>query len=391
MMRTTDMTASTRATAIREYVDAHRDEMLALLQELVEIESPTAHPEGTNAVAGRLGSELTALGFDVRRLTSTRFGDHLVADGGSDAGPPIFAIGHVDTVYDLGTGWGFSRDSERAYGPGVIDMKSGNVSLVFALRALHATGGIPLPVRVCFNTDEEPGSPESRHLFEELLDGYRYALVLEPTEPSGEGVGSRKGVGIFTIEVTGRAAHAGQEPEKGASANAPLCRLVLEAEALARPDIGTTVNAGWLRGGTAAYVIPESAEARIDVRVPDTAEQRRIETALAEICAGAQPEGVRVELSGGFHRPPMERLPEAERLHAAWGRAADLLGQEVTFGLSGAASDGNSIAGHGVPVIDGLGPVGGRAHSSEEYLEIETFFDRTALLAVAIADLSTDR
>lgn len=385
------MTASTRATAIRDYVDAHRDEMLGLLQELVEIESPTAHPDGTNAVAGRLGAELTPLGFDVRRLPSARFGDHLVADGGSATGPPIFAIGHVDTVYDLGSGWGFSRDAERAYGPGVIDMKSGNVALVFALRALHATGGIPLPVRVCFNTDEEPGSPESRHLFKDLLDGYRYALVLEPTEPTGEGVGSRKGVGIFTVAVSGRAAHAGQEPEKGASANAPLCRIILEAEALARADVGTTVNAGSMRGGTAAYVIPESAEAQIDVRVPDSAEQRRIEDALAEICGREQPEGVRVELSGGFHRPPMERLPAAERLHAAWDAAADLLDQEISFGRSGAASDGNSIAGHGVPVIDGLGPVGGRAHSTEEYLEIETFFARTALLAVAIADLSTDR
>lgn len=381
-------TTRSRADALRDFVAGRREEMVDLLRTLVDIESPTDHPKGTTEVATLLGERLADLSFDVRRLPSERYGEHLVADGGAAEGSRLFAVGHVDTVFPLGTGWGFSIDGDRAYGPGVIDMKSGDVALVFALRALHETGGIPLPVRVFYNTDEEPGSPESRELIPGLLEGCDQAFVLEPSEPNGTAVMRRKGVAIFDVAVTGRAAHAGQEPERGISANRELCALVLEAEALASKETGTTVNAGIIAGGTAAYVIPEHASCTIDVRVPDVSEQRRIEQGLAEICAVSREPGTEIRLGGGFHRPPMTPGDGTQRLLDAYQRAAAVAGQAITFDLSGAASDGNTIAGCGVPVIDGLGGIGGRAHSSEEYLELESLFDRTLLLAHAIEQLA---
>jgi glutamate carboxypeptidase len=363
--------------------------MLGLLEQLVNIESPTEHPDGVNCVGEALGEQLSQLGFEVRRIPSTRFGDHVVADGGPREGSQIFLIGHMDTVYPVGTGWGFSTNGATAFGPGVIDMKGGDVVLIFALKALHAVDGISTSIRVVFNSDEEFGSPESGVFIPDLARTAQYAFVLEPSEPDGTLVSERKGAGVFRVAVYGKAAHAGQEPETGLSANLELVHLLLSAADLADPARGTTVNIGRIEGGTAAAIVPESAYAEIDVRVPNLEEQRRIEQEMEALTRANRLRGTQIEVTGGWHRYPMPLLPATRTLMGTVSAAAKACGQTVTFGRSGAVSDGNNLVAAGVPTLDGVGPVGGRAHSRDEYMEVDTLFDRTVLLALALSKLGS--
>lgn len=376
------------ARALSSYIDGRRREMLDQLQRLVEIESPTDYRDGVNRVGDILAGELAALGMKVTRLPESDYGDHIVGDLERPGTVRVLLMGHMDTVYPVGTGWPFRVEGDRAYGPGVIDMKSGCLCAIYALKALQATVGIPVSVRVLFNSDEEPGSPRSREQLPALAAGIDYGFILEPAEPDGAIVLRRKGVGIFDLRVTGRAAHAGQEPEKGINANRELAHQIIAAEELADPGAGTTVNAGRIEGGTAPYVVSDSARARIDVRVATIEEQKRIERAMAELPARTRVPGARVEVTGGFHRPPMVELPGTEHMVKAISAAGALIGKPVRFGASGAASDGNTLVAAGVPTVDGMGPVGGRAHSRDEYLEIESFYDKTLLLALTLLHLA---
>jgi len=379
-----------RAAAVRAHVDARRDEMLALLQRLVEIESYSEDRAGVNAVGAVVAERLEALGLAVRRLPEMDYGDHLLAEADGPGAPRVLLVGHLDTVFPTGTGWGFRVDGPRAYGPGVVDMKGGLVAALYALAALRATGPLPVAVRVLFNSDEEPGSPRSRHLLPDLARGVDYALDLELAEADGRIVVERKGVGIFTLTVRGRAAHAGQEPEQGVDANRELAYQVLAAADLADWAAGTTVNAGRIEGGTVPYAVSDWAQARLDVRVRDAAEQARLERALAALARANRVAGTTIEVAGGFHRPPMVELPGARRLRAAVEAAAAACGQRVRFGPSGAASDANNLVAAGVPTLDGMGGVGGRAHSHEEYLEIASLYDRAVLLATSLVALGAE-
>jgi glutamate carboxypeptidase len=382
-------TLAARAAAVRAHVDARRGEMLALLGRLVETESYTEDRAGVNAVGALLAQRLAALGLAVRRLPETNYGDHLVAEADCPGAPRVMLVGHLDTVFPTGTGWGFRVEGDRAYGPGVVDMKAGLVAALYALAALRATGPLPVAVRVFLNSEEEPGSPRSRHLIPDLARGVDYALDLELAEADGAVVVARKGVGIFTLTVTGRAAHAGQEPEQGINANRELAYLVLAAEDLAAWDAGTTVNAGRIEGGTVPYAISAWAQARIDVRVRDTAEQARLEQALAALARANRVPGTTIAVEGSFHRPPMVELAGAGALRAAVEAAAAACGQRVRFAPSGAASDANNLVAAGVPTLDGLGGIGGRAHSPDEYLELPSLYDRAVLLATTLVALGT--
>jgi len=355
--------------------------MLDALKQLVDMESPSDHIQGVNRVGCFLMERFSGLGFQTRTIPQAAYGDHIRAEFDQPGKPRILFYGHMDTVFPLGSGWPFAIDAGRAYGPGVSDMKSGLLSLVFAFQALAATGTLPVSARVLFNSDEEIGSPTSMPLIPDLIRDVDYGCVLEPAEPDGTVLIRRKGIGKFLLTVTGRAAHAGQQPELGINANRELAYLVLDAEDLADPAKGTTVNAGRIEGGTAAYIISDWARAIVDVRVWDKPEQARIEKALADLKGSNRVAGTSIDVSGSFHRPPMVPLPKTEDLTGALQTAAALCGQSIQFGGGGAASDGNNLVAAGIPTIDGMGPIGGRAHSRDEYLEIESFFDRTLLLA----------
>lgn len=366
-----------------------RPEMLAFLRRLVEIESPSESLGGVRRVGDVLADELSDLGLTVRREPAEGFADHVVADGGPPGAPRALFVGHMDTVFPVGTGWGFSTRDGRAYGPGVIDMKSGNCVALYALKILKTLSGLPLAVRVLFNSDEEQGSPQTRALIPEICRDVDFAFVMEPAEANGDIITRRKGAGVFTAEVRGRAAHAGKQPESGINANLQLAHLILAAESLARPDLGTTVNTGFVSGGAAAAVVAEHARADFDVRVPDANEQCRIEEELPGLAHRA-PEvaGAEIDVHGFFHRPPMWQEDATKKLTDALEAAARACGGTAQFGTSGAVSDGNLTAAAGVPTIDGMGPVGGREHSSDEYMELESYFERTAWLAVALRSLA---
>lgn len=365
------------------FLDARRDEMLDFLCRLVETESPSREKVRVDAVIQMLEDAYRDLGFTTRRLSQTEYGDHLVADAGSGERPRVLLVGHADTVYQVGTlaAMPLRRDGNLLLGPAVMDMKGGLTTMLFGIRALLSVRDqIRGSMRVVINSDEEPGSPTSRDRWPELARDADWAFVLEPAQPDGALVLRRKGVGIFHLRVHGRSAHAGAEPEKGASAIRALARKVLDLEALADPSLGTTVNTGVIGGGTHPYVVAEEAMAAIDIRVATLAERDRMLAAMGGVVDREDVRGTTASLTGQFHRPPLEPVPGIEPLLAVIEEEARSVGLPIQWAQTGGASDGNNISAAGVPTIDGMGPAGGRAHSPEEYMEIPSLYQKTALL-----------
>lgn len=374
---------------ISEFINKNRKEMLDDLKEIVNVYSGTYMPEGTTKVANILGEKFRALGATVNFRDSDQFGTHLVATIGPAEGEKVFVAGHIDTVFEGEDNWEFSISNGKAFGPGVIDMKSGALTFLWALRAMQEVNSLNKNYTILLNTDEEPGSPESRDFIGELAEGCEYALVMEPAEPTGEILNGRKGVGIFHFEITGLSAHAGQEPEKGASAISAAAQLIQEIGSVANKKIGTTVNVGIINGGTAVYAVPASCNFSVDVRVPTTDEADRVAQEFKDLATQFTKDRVTVDLQGSFHRAPMVANNKVVKLVKQYQQAAKKHGIDITAKVSGAASDGNTLAEHGLSVLDGLGPVGGRAHSSEEYMEVETYFERTTILAEMLSENNT--
>lgn len=371
-----------------EWVDARRDEMLAFLKRVVEIESPSEEKGGVDAVGAVFQEAYRAMGCAIRLERQTQYGDHVIAETPAQRGPRVLLVGHMDTVYPVGTiaARPFTVRDGRAMGPAVMDMKGGLVVMLFALRALAETGGLG-SARVVLNSDEEPGSPTSRDGWPGRAAGVHWAFVLEPGKEDGSLVSRRKGVGIFRLTVTGRAAHAGAEPEKGANAILSMAHLAIAATAIARPEQGTTVNVGTLRGGTHPYVVAERAEAGIDVRVPSAAEAERVVRELQALASRTAVPGTSTRLEGLFHRPAMEEVAGTDALKTLVAACGEEVGLRVRYVTSGGASDGNNIAAAGVPTLDGMGPAGAGAHSETEWMDVESFYQKTKLLALVLRRL----
>ncbi|HET7101530.1 MAG TPA: M20 family metallopeptidase, partial [Terriglobia bacterium] len=299
---------------------------------------------------------------------------------------PILLIGHHDTVWPKGTlaRMPFRVQGGRAYGPGVLDMKSGIVLMIAAVRALQSLGVEPAsPVQLFLNPEEEAGSEAFRREIERQAKGSRAVLVLEPAA-NGALKTARKGVGEFRLTVEGRSAHAGINPGAGINAISEMARQVLRIEKLAEPRRGLTLNVGVIEGGTRPNVVPELARARVDVRIPRIADQARIEEKVFALKA-VHPEA-RLKIEGGINRPPMERAMAAD----LFAKAKDLAGQlgfEVTDAATGGGSDGNFSAALGIPTLDGLGGVGDGAHALHEHVIIRELPRRAALLAALLATL----
>ena len=380
-------TLKERQASIKAYIEAHRQEMFQVLQASVEIKSPSDYKAGTNAAIAFFQSLVPELGAKASRLDGGNYGDHLLLESENHSSPCIFFVGHIDTVFPVGTEWPFNVDGANAYGPGVIDMKSGVITLLYGLKALQATGGIPFAYKLLLNTDEEMGSPNSKLYLPELAEGVDFAFIFEPAQPDGRVINTRKGIGKFDVYVTGKAAHAGKSPETGINAVLEMAHQIINAESLARKEMLTTMNAGFVEGGQSAFIVAPSAHAEIESRIVIPEEQKRIEAGMAALADKTYVPGATVRVSGGFHRPPLVRRPGSELLEAAVLKAADLMDIKIEFSMSGAASDGNNLSGFGIPVIDGMGPVGGREHSHDEYLVLETLYERTELLALSLLAL----
>ncbi|HCW51178.1 MAG TPA: hypothetical protein DGR79_03800 [Clostridiales bacterium] len=335
----------------------------------------TAAPEPPTAAAHLL----------VRFPSVLRSGEPRSAAGGPGPEPDgrqVLLLGHIDTVWPVGTlaERPFRVEDGKAYGPGAYDMKAGLVVALWALRALAACGRRPpRPVTLLVNTDEEVGSRTSEAVIEAEARRSAAVLVLEPALPDGAVKTWRKGVGRFRVEVRGRAAHAGAEPEKGVSAVEELARQVLRLHELTDLETGTTVNVGVIGGGTRPNVVAERAWAEVDVRVMTREEADRIQ----EVILGLRPvlPGAGLEVSGGVGRLPMERNEGTLALYAKAREVAAELGFDLPESGTGGASDGNITSALGVPTLDGLGAAGDGAHAEHEHVDLATLPLRAALLA----------
>ncbi len=339
-----------------------------------------------------MARELESLGLEVETLPQAVCGDHIVArkPGRITSGPagqarPVLLIGHLDTVFPRGTAAArpFRVEGGKAFGPGVLDMKGGLTGIVFALKALRSEAPdawSTLGLTVLLNSDEEIGSPTSMEVIEREAVGAGGACVLEPARAAGEYITRRKGVGTFTLSVEGRAAHAGVQPELGASAILELARKIEALHSLNDPVTGLTVNVGVIRGGERPNVVAPWAECQIDVRAVDRAMMERVEADLRRLADGVSLPGTRAVLSGGFVHSPMEFTPDAVRLFDLLRRAASEIGFEAKGVATGGGSDGNT-ASQFTPTLDGMGPKGNYAHSPDEFLEVDSLPERTKALA----------
>jgi len=351
--------------------------LVALLRELVEIESPTYSP-GVSAVAARMAEELRRLGAESTLLE----GGHLRAEL-PGKGSPLLLSGHADTVWPEGTlaEMPFRIEGSTAYGPGAYDMKA---CLVVMLKAIRLAGDDRRALRVFLTADEEMGSRTGRPLLEQAAEGVAAAFVVEPPGRSGNLKTARKGLGRFRLAISGRPSHAGTSRSEGVSAIEELAHQILALHALTDEGRGTSLNVGVVSGGTSENVVAAEAEARIDVRVATMADRERLERTLAEL----QPVNpkAQLELGGGWTRPPLERSEGAAKLFAQARGYGRELGLDLEEESSSGGSDGNLIGALGVPVLDGLGAEGAGAHSPDEHVELASIPVRAELLSRLLQD-----
>ena len=349
------------------------------LAALVAVESPSADL----AAVARCADVVTDLG---RRRLGARpervvVGDrvHLRWQFGQ---PRVVLLGHFDTVWPVGTlaRWPFEVDGDRATGPGVFDMKAGLVEMFAALERFDDLDG----VAIVLNSDEEIGSTTSQELIEDTTRDARAALVLEPSADGALKV-ARKGVGMFTVHVTGRAAHAGLEPERGINASVEAAQQVLAIAALARPEVGTTVTPTVMSAGTTVNTVPAEATVAVDVRAATADEMRRVDADLQSLTPSLP--GAAVKVLAHSVRLPLERTASAD-LFARAAAIARRLGFDDLAGVEvGGGSDGNLTAAIGVPTLDGLGAVGGNAHAEGEWALLSAITERAALVSALVRDL----
>jgi glutamate carboxypeptidase len=358
-------------------------QLIADIGDLVTVESPSADL----AAVARCGEVVAAIG---RRYLGVD-PDRIEVDGRThlrwrlgDGPGRVLLLGHHDTVWPLGSlatrPFGVTGGVLR--GPGCFDMKAGLVL------ALHAAATLPAgtPVTILSTADEEIGSPTSRALIEAEAAGCVAALVLEASADGGALKTERKGVSLYRVLVTGRAAHAGLEPERGVNATVELSHQVLAVAALGDPVAGTTVTPTMASSGTTSNTVPAAGEFTVDVRARTVAEQLRVDAALRSLVPVLP--GASLEVTGAPNRPPLEATSSAALFERARAVAARLAQADLTAAAVGGGSDGNFTAGIGVPTLDGLGAVGGGAHADDEHVLVDALPARVSLLAGLLADLA---
>jgi glutamate carboxypeptidase len=372
---------------LRRAVEAEQASTVEMLRALVEVESPSDDPAAVNRVA-TLALELAAgCGGRGKLHRQKEFGDVLELRFGPvrSKRKPVLLLGHLDTVWPLGTlkAMPWRVADGRIYGPGVLDMKSGVAMALTAIRVL-AELGVSRRVTLLLNSDEEVGSPVSRAITERLAVASEAVLVLEPAQGLACKT-ARKGVGDYRLEVTGVAAHSGVDFTQGHSAVLELGRLLEKVAGFTDLSIGRTVNPGVIGGGTRSNVIAREAWAEVDVRVAKASDAAKVDRLFRGL--KCEDKACRLEVTGGLNRPPMERKPDTVRLYKQARKLAAGLGFELDEAATGGGSDGNFTAALGVPTLDGLGSVGQGAHAAHEHIVVEHMVPRTALLAALIASL----
>lgn len=386
-----------RISDLQDIAEGRRNDFVEALREMVSVDCGSYTPGGVNVIADLCRTRFERGGWNVEQIRhepgeggQDRLGDLVVGRLRGAGRTRVLMIGHTDTVFDPGTAAErpFRVEGERALGPGVSDMKGGLLAGFFAVEVLQATGsdGFGSITYIC-NPDEEIGSPWSRDLILSEAARADVALVLEAARENGDIVSSRKGVLDVRIEITGRAAHAGVEPERGRSAILEAANKTIALQALNGRWPGVTVNVGVLHGGTRPNVVAEQCVLEVDVRSPREATFEQARAEVERIAVGQTVPDVTVStISNGWHRP-MEKKEGGERLAALATQVAAELGFELTDASTGGASDANTTAGAGVPSLDGLGPIGGDDHGPNEWLDLSSVAPRISLLAGLLSRL----
>lgn len=381
------------AIAFHDYFVKRQREMLALTRALVETESPSGDEAGSKAVVSMLAAAARTINAvsTIDRLPTENYGDnlrlHAFANGRNGA-KTVLILGHTDTVHPVGSlqrrPW--RVEGNRAYGPGVFDMKANCALAIEAIRACATLNITPRnPLVLLLTCDEETGSMSGRGLVEAEAKRARSVLVLEPPASGGRVKTGRKGTGMFTIEARGKAAHAGLEPEKGASAILEMARQIEQLHRMNNHSNGISVNVGVVSGGTVSNVVPAEANAEVDLRFSSNEEGERAATAIL----GLRSYDPRVELvvRGGVNRPPLERTEHVLALYEQARQIAGGIGYELGEAQVGGASDGNFAAAVGAAVLDGLGIDGDGAHATHEHILVDDIARRGTLLAGLISTL----
>ncbi|MGE5225070.1 MAG: M20 family metallopeptidase [Omnitrophica WOR_2 bacterium] len=370
----------------------HIEDMVSILRQMVEIESPSTQKAAVDRMGVYVAEQMRALDAAITINRQEITGNHILARwGGETEETGILILCHMDTVFPVGTlkHQPCFQENGRLYGPGVTDMKAGIAILAGVIKVLQGSGNLALPpITALFTSDEEIGSETSRPLIESLARGKDLVLCLEPGLSNGGLKTWRKGVGEYEVQVQGRASHAGGEHEQGRNAIEELAYHVLEIQKFTNYGKGTTLNVGMIQGGTASNVVPNEAKAIVDLRVLSLDEAERIDREMKSIQPVIQ--GTSVQVTGGLNRPPM---PRDELMAATFQKAqriADSFGIHLVEGGTGGGSDANFVAPLGVPVLDGLGGLGGGMHSEREYLIIDSLPQRSALLAAILLNWYTD-
>lgn len=383
-------------TRIRRWLEPRLARYVRDLEALVKRECGTRHKLGVDRIADWAEARLRTLGAEVERRPHDEYGDLLLGRWPGSGTGRVLLSAHMDTVYPFGTAAErpmrpAAEDPNRLVGPGVSDMKSGLLAGLYAVAALRA---LELDdwaeVAMICGSEEEVGSPVSRHWLVELAPRYDAGLVLEMGRSNGDLVTGRKGGGFWRVTVHGKAAHAGSEPEQGASAFIQLAHHALALDALNGTIPGATVVIGTAKAGEATNAVPARAELTVDARALDLDGLNRLGTAILAAIRATQDRvpGTRTEVEGEVTRAIMPRNEANLRLFALAKESAAAQGFAIGEQVSGGTSDGNFLAAAGLAVLDGLGPVGGSVHSPEEYVLVDSIVPRTAMLAGLIYRLT---
>ncbi len=379
-----------QAEELLKYFQSRRNETLELIREIVDIETPSHDFPGSFTVAGFLENEAAGIlsDFQVERIFAKSYGQHLIIRAFQSDQPdekPILLLGHTDTVHPRGS----SRlnptriEDDKFYGCGIFDMKANIILMLEVLRAFRDLNVSPKrPITILLSCDEEIGSPTGRELVEREAANAEFCLVCEPSA-NGKVKTGRKGTGMFTLKTHGVPAHAGLEPEKGASAILEISKQIEKLHSFNDFAIGTTVTVGTVAGGTTSNVVPAVAECSIDVRFTSMNEAEKIENKINNLTSFD--DRVKLEIEGGINRPPLERTDGVVELYEKAKNLAASFDYELDETEVGGASDGNFVGALGVPLLDGLGVIGGGAHTLEEHILIEDIPRRATLLALLLA------
>jgi len=374
-------------------VTRQRPEMLEMIADLVQVESPTEDRAAVNRCVRLVEKWIRLAGGKIKRSRQSAAGDLLVGRFGPvrPTLKPLMLLGHLDTVWPLGTlrKMPFRLRAGRAWGPGVLDMKAGIVMAVIALRVLQQAGRLNRPVIFLLNSDEETGSNHSRALTESLARKCASVFVLEPAQGiPGAYKTARKGVANYHLRVQGVAAHSGVDFSHGHSAVLELGRQIERASAFTNPARGITVNAGVIGGGTRSNVVAADAWAEFDVRIAKAVDGPRMDRRFRSLRAVDRQ--CTLEVAGGLNRPPMERTPGTVSLFRRAATMAKGLGFDLQEAATGGGSDGNFTSALGIPTLDGMGAVGEGAHADHESILRDALVPRTALLAAMIGGLDLE-